>query len=182
MARSRGTKNMFLPRWACYFAVPPTCVGNQPLHSLFINQDRYLYVQILPRLSYEIGFVLLGSLPAVTVMRACFFYSHHKCLTAVRTYHIVALVRTSAPRAKVPTSQSCCCVLCLVTSHIEQCLDMHDKGSAPRAADAARYQTPATLAQGRIPGTTKCEEGRKKSPMIWCNYRFDNAKSYLCRA
>ena len=26
-----------------------------------------------------------------------------------------------------------------------------------------------------------CEGGRKKRPMIWCEQRFDNAKSCLCR-
>ena len=27
-----------------------------------------------------------------------------------------------------------------------------------------------------------CKGGRKKRPMIWCEQRFDNAKSCLCRA
>ena len=45
------------------------------------------------------------------------------------------------------------------------------KGSALWAADAARY-APARK------NTTKCEGGRKKRPMIWCEQRFDNAKSY----
>ena len=52
------------------------------------------------------------------------------------------------------------------------------KGSAPRAADAARY---ARERQGTIPLKT-CKGGRKKRPMIWCEQQFDNAKSCLCRA
>ena len=52
------------------------------------------------------------------------------------------------------------------------------KGSAPQAADAARY------ARARK-NTTKCETGRraeKRGPMIWCNSNLDNAKRYLCCA
>ena len=49
------------------------------------------------------------------------------------------------------------------------------KGSAPRAADAARY---ARARQGRMQLET-CKGGRKKRPMIWCEHRFDNAKSCL---
>ena len=45
------------------------------------------------------------------------------------------------------------------TRTLEQC-NVY-KGSAPRAADAARY------ARARKT-TTKCEGGRKKRPMIWC--------------
>ena len=52
------------------------------------------------------------------------------------------------------------------------------KGSALRAADAARY---ARARQGRMQLKT-CKGGRKKRPMIWCEQRFDNAKSCLCRA
>ena len=52
------------------------------------------------------------------------------------------------------------------------------KGSAPRAADAARY---ARARQENMQLKT-CEGGRKKRPMIWCEQRFDNAKSCLCRA
>ena len=52
------------------------------------------------------------------------------------------------------------------------------KGSAPRAADAARY---ARSRQGRMQLKT-CKGGRKKRPMIWCEQRFDNAKRCLCRA
>ena len=52
------------------------------------------------------------------------------------------------------------------------------KDSAPRAADAARY---ARARQGRMQLKT-CEGGRKKRPTIWCEQRFDNAKSCLCRA
>ena len=55
------------------------------------------------------------------------------------------------------------------------------KGSAPRAADAARY---ARARQGGMQLKTYqvCKGGRKKRPMIWCEQRFDNAKSCLCRA
>ena len=49
------------------------------------------------------------------------------------------------------------------------------KGSAPRAAGAARY---ARARQGRMQLKT-CKGGRKKRPMIWCEQRFDNAKSCL---
>ena len=52
------------------------------------------------------------------------------------------------------------------------------KGSAPRAADAARY---ARARQERMQ-LKACKGGRKKRPMIWCEQRFDNAKSCLCRA
>ena len=52
------------------------------------------------------------------------------------------------------------------------------KSPAPRAADAARY---ARARQGRMQLKT-CKGGRKKRPMIWCEQRFDNAKSCLCRA
>ena len=50
------------------------------------------------------------------------------------------------------------------------------KGSAPRAADAARY------ARARKNATKTCKGGRKRRPMIWCEQRIDNAKSCLCRA
>ena len=54
------------------------------------------------------------------------------------------------------------------------------KGSAPRAADAARY---ARARQGREQLLIKrCKGGRKKGPMIWCGQRFYKAKSCLCRA
>ena len=49
------------------------------------------------------------------------------------------------------------------------------KGSAQRAANAA-----LSVRTGK--DTTKCEVGRNKRPMIWCNERYDNAKSYLFRA
>ena len=49
------------------------------------------------------------------------------------------------------------------------------KGCAPRAADAARY---ARARQGRMQLKT-CKGGRKKRPIIWCEQRFDNAKSCL---
>ena len=52
------------------------------------------------------------------------------------------------------------------------------KGSSPRAADAARY---ARGRQGRMQLKT-LKGGRKKRPMNWCEQRFDNAKSCLCRA
>ena len=51
------------------------------------------------------------------------------------------------------------------------------KGSYPRAADAARY---ARARQERMQ-LKACNGGRKKRPMIWCEQRFDNAKSCLCR-
>ena len=49
------------------------------------------------------------------------------------------------------------------------------KRSAPRAASAARY---ARARQGRMQ-LKRCKGGRKKRPMIWCEKRFDNAKSCL---
>ena len=50
------------------------------------------------------------------------------------------------------------------------------KGSAPRAADAARY------ACAKKKATKTCKGSRKKRPMIWCEQRIDNAESCLCRA
>ena len=46
------------------------------------------------------------------------------------------------------------------------------KGSAPRAADAARY---ARARQGRMQLKT-CIIGGRKRPMIWCEQLFNNAK------
>ena len=52
------------------------------------------------------------------------------------------------------------------------------KGSAPRAADVARY---ARARKGRMQLQT-CKGGKMKRPMIWCEQRCDNGKSCLCRA
>ena len=52
------------------------------------------------------------------------------------------------------------------------------KGSVPRVADAARH---ARARRGRMQPKI-CKGSRKKRPMIWCEHRFDNAKSCLCRA
>ena len=54
---------------------------------------------------------------------------------------------------------------------------MKAQGSAPRAADAARY------ARARKNATETCKRGREKRPVIiWCEQRRDNAKRWLCRA
>ena len=49
------------------------------------------------------------------------------------------------------------------------------KGSPPRAADAARH---TRARQGRMQ-LKICKGGRKKRHMIWCERRFDNAKSCI---
>ena len=57
----------------------------------------------------------------------------------------------------------------------EAVVDMLYKGSAARAADAARY---ARARQGRLQ-LISFKKGRKKRPMIGCEQRFDNANSCL---
>ena len=52
------------------------------------------------------------------------------------------------------------------------------KGSAPRAAEAARYVR-ARLKRMQL---KTCKAGKKKRPMIWCEQRFDVMQSCLCRA
>ena len=47
------------------------------------------------------------------------------------------------------------------------------KGSNPRAADTACYARARKI-------LTKGEGCRNNRPMIWCNWLFDIAKSYLC--
>ena len=52
------------------------------------------------------------------------------------------------------------------------------KGSAPRAADAARY---ARARQGRTQLKT-CKGGKKKRPTIWCEQRFDKCQELLVQS